>query len=493
LKTEITLKNKVKNGLKWAFMDQILSQVLLLFFGIFLARMLSPSVFGLVAMVTMFTNFAALFIDLGFGVALVQKIDADEEHFSSVFWLNVSIGLFLYVFFFCTAPFFSYYFNQPDITILIRVISLSFIVSSLTSVQSNLLIRELKFKQKVIFNWIAIVLGYALAFYLAFNGFGVWSIVWMTLVTSAVNSILYWFSTNWHPSFVFNKTKIKELSSFGLNVLGDTSVNYWSRNFDNFIIGRILGSTELGLYSRAYSLMLLPLRNISSVITKVMFPAFSKKQNDVATIKRYYLQIIKYIALLTFPAMIGLSLVSKEFVLLLFGANWAGMIPVLAILSLVGAVQSIFSLNGMIYNSLGKANIAFKVSLLVNFVLIIAFSIGVNYGIVGIAWSYLIATVLLFFPIYYTAIKQLDTQLSEVFLTLKGIIYATLGMAMATLLIFNFIDTTLLAAIGIKIIFGGLIYTYIIYHFEKELIITVKNKVLGFTKRSTVLLSTNLL
>lgn len=478
----MTLKNKVKSGLKWTFMDQIFSQVFLLIFGIFLARILPPSIFGVVAMVTIFTNFAALFIDLGFGVALVQKIDADSEHFSSVFWLNLAIGLLLYIFFFFTAPLFSYFFNQPEITVLIRVISLSFIISSLTSVQSNLLVRDLKFKQKVIFNWIAIFLGYSVAFYLAYKGYGVWSIVWMTLVTAATNSILYWFSTDWYPSLVFNKAKIKELSRFGLNVLGDTSVNYWSRNFDNFIIGRVLGSTELGLYSRAYSLMLLPLRNISSVITKVMFPAFSKKQNDVVIIKQYYLQIIKYIALFTFPAMIGLSLVSKEFVLLLFGTNWAGMIPVLAILSLVGAVQSIFSLNGLIYNSLGKSHIAFRVSLIVNFVLIIAFSIGVNYGIRGIAWSYLIASVLLFFPIYNTAIKQIGIQLSEVFHTLKGVIYSTLGMATILLFIVFFIDTTLLIGICFKGFAGLLCYTILIYYFEKEFLNTLKNKLWSFTK-----------
>jgi PST family polysaccharide transporter len=230
--------------------------------------------------------------------------------------------------------------------------------------------------------------------------------------------------------------------------------------------------------------MLLPLRNISSVITKVMFPAFSKKQNDLVVIKQYYLQIIKYIALFTFPAMIGLSSVSKEFVLLLFGTNWTGMIPVLAILSLVGAVQSIFSLNGMIYNSLGKAHIALRVSLIVNFVLIIAFSIGVNYGIRGIAWSYLIATIILFFPIYNTAIKQLDTQLSEVFQTLKGIIFATLSMALVLFLIAFLINTTLLIGICIKIFTGLLSYTVIIYYFEKDLLNTLKNKLIDFTNRT---------
>jgi PST family polysaccharide transporter len=468
--TKMDLKNKVKKSLIWTFGDQIVTQIVFVLFGIFLARILSPSVFGVVGMVTMFTNFAALFIDMGFGVALIQKKEADNEHFSSVFWLNLGIGCFLYVLFFFLAPLFSIFFHQPQLTILVRVICLSFIISSLTSVQSNLLVRELKFKQKVLFNWISVILGYSVAFFLALNGYGVWSVVWMTIVTATSNSLLYWISSDWRPSFLFNRNKIKELSKFGFNVLGDTSVNYWSRNFDNFIIGRVLGSTQLGLYTRAYSLMLLPLRNISSVITKVMFPAFSKKQDDVASIKRHYLQIIKYISLVTFPAMIGLSLVSKEFVLLFFGQNWKGMIPVLAILSLVGAVQSIFSLNGMIYNSLGKAHIAFKVSLLVNVVLIIAFTIGVNFGIVGMAWSYLIASVILFFPIYNTAIKQLNTTLSEVFFTLKGSIGATLSMALVMIVLNNFLNTSLLIGFAVKTFVGTLIYFIIVYNLEKALV-----------------------
>ncbi len=463
-------KRKVKNSLAWSFSDQFVTQFLYLLFGIFLARILSPSIFGVVGMVTIFTNFAALFIDMGFGVALIQRKDADNEHFSSVFWFNLAIGCLLYIFFFFTAPLFSIFFKHPEITLLIRVICLSFIINSMTSVQSNLLVRELKFKQKVIFNWISILVGYAVAFYLAYTGYGVWAIVWMTIVTSSINSVLYWFASNWVPSFIFNAKKIKELSRFGLNVLGDTSVNYWSRNFDNFIIGRVLGSTELGLYTRAYSLMLLPLRNISSVITKVMFPAFSKKQDDIPSIKKYYLLIIKYISILTFPAMIGLAMVSREFVLLFFGSKWSGMVPILSILSLVGAVQSIFSLNGMIYNSLGKAHIAFRVSLLVNAVLIIAFSIGVNFGILGMAWSYLGASILLFYPIYNTAIRQLTIKWSEVFVTLKGSILATLGMAMGLLILNYSQNFSLLTGFIIKTSLGMIIYLIILYYMESALL-----------------------
>jgi O-antigen/teichoic acid export membrane protein len=480
----MNLKHKVKTSLIWSFSDQIITQFVFVVFGIFLARLIPPSTFGIISMVTMFSNFAILFIDMGFGTALIQKKDADHVHYSSVFWLNLTIGCALYVLFFFAAPLLSWFFNQPQLTLLVRVICLSFIINSLTAVQSNLLIKELKFKQKVIFNWISMVIGYSIAFYLAIYNFGVWAIVWMTLITSISNSLLFWFSTKWYPSFVYDKSKIKELSHFGLNVLGDTSINYWSRNFDNFIIAKVLGSTELGIYTRAYSLMLLPLKNISSVITKVLFPAFSKKQDDIPSIKRYYLLIIKYVSLLTFPAMIGLSLVSKEFVLLFFGENWRSMIPVLSILSIVGAVQSIFTLNGMIYNSLGKANIAFKVSLLVNFVLIIAFSIGVNFGIVGMAWSYLIACIILFFPIYNTAIKQINTTLIEAFATLKSPIIATLFMAIVLLVLNYYLQTPDLKSLIIKIGSGAIIYIILIYFLEKELLFSISNTIKSSLKKA---------
>ena len=404
----MNLRSKVKSGLKWTFMDQILSQVIFLVFSVFLARVLTPSMFGIVGMVTIFSNFAILFIDLGFSAALIQKKEVTQSHYSSVFWLNVGIGFLMYFIFYASAPLISKFYNQPELTLFIRVICLSFIITSFTSVQANILIREMHFKKKVIINWIALLIGYIVAFIMAYKGYGVWSLIMMTLVTAILNSILYWLVSKWMPLFVFEWNKIKELSSYGLNFMGEASVNYWSRNFDNFIIAKVLGSNDLGIYTRAYSLMLLPLRNVTTIVTKVMFPAFSQKQDDVQLLKKYYLSIIQYIALITFPVMIGLSFVSKEFVLLFFGHKWSAMIPILSILSGLGAIQSIVSLNGLIYNSLGKVNLAFKVSIVTNIVLIIAFIIGVNYGLIGVAYSYLIASALLLIPMYRIAINQLN-------------------------------------------------------------------------------------
>jgi PST family polysaccharide transporter len=472
----MNLKSKVKNGLKWTFVDQILSQVIFLVFSIFLARILTPSIFGIVSMVTIFSNFAALFIDLGFSAALIQKKEVTDAHYSSVFWLNVGIGFLMYLIFYISAPLISLFYNQPELTLLIRVICLSFIVSSFASVQANILIKELHFKKKVIINWISMLIGYALAFIMAYQGYGVWSLVMMTLLTAILNSILYWFVSKWVPLFIFEWKKVKELSHYGLNFLGEASVNYWSRNFDNFIIAKVLGSTDLGIYTRAYSLMLLPLRNVSTIITKVMFPAFSKKQDDIQVLKKYYLSIIQYIALITFPLMIGLSLVSKEFVLLFFGIKWTAMIPVLSILSGLGAIQSIVSLNGLIYNSLGKVNIAFKVSIITNIVLVFAFIIGVNYGLIGVAYSYLIASALLLIPMYQIAIKQINTSLLEVFKTIKGIVLATLLMALLLLIITNYSDFSILNGLIVKVIIGASVYFLSLFFFEKELLFNLIKK-----------------
>lgn len=472
----MNLKSKVKNGLKWTFVDQILSQVIFLVFSIFLARILTPSIFGIVSMVTIFSNFAALFIDLGFSAALIQKKEITDAHYSSVFWLNVGIGFLMYLIFYVCAPLISLFYNQPELTLLIRVICLSFIVSSFASVQANILIKELHFKKKVIINWIAMLIGYALAFIMAYQGYGVWSLVMMTLLTAILNSILYWFVSKWVPLFIFEWKKVKELSHYGLNFLGEASVNYWSRNFDNFIIAKVLGSTDLGIYTRAYSLMLLPLRNVSTIITKVMFPAFSKKQDDIQVLKKYYLSIIQYIALITFPLMIGLSIVSREFVLLFFGSQWSAMIPVLSILSGLGAIQSIVSLNGLIYNSLGRVNIAFKVSILTNIVLVIAFVIGVNYGLIGVAYSYLIASALLLIPMYQIAIKQINTTLLEVFKTIKGILLASLLMALFLMIISNYSDFSILNGLIVKVIIGASVYFLSLFFFEKELLFNLIKK-----------------
>lgn len=478
-------KSKVKSSLFWSFTDQFITQFVFILFSIYLARILAPAVFGTIGLVTVFTNFAVFFIDMGFGTALIQKKEINKDYYSTVFWFNLIIGSLLYLLFYSAAPFIAAFYNVPELVLIIRVLCLTFIITSVTAVQSNILIRDLNFKRKVILNWIAVLAGYAVAFYLTYLEYGVWAIVWMNLTTAIVNSLLYWISSRWRPDFIFHWEKIKELSGFGLSVLGDTTVNYWSRNYDNFIIGKVLGSSDLGIYARAYSLMMLPLKNITSVFSRVLFPAFSKIQNDIPLIRSQYLKIIKIIAAITFPIMIAMALVSKEFVLLFFGENWSKMIPVLTMLSILGAFQSLVSLNGLLYNSLGKANIAFRVSLFVNLVLIITFTIAVQYGIYGLTLSYLIVGSLIAIPIYSIAIKLIGLSLFDVLKELKSIVFSVLIMAGIMYCINFFSLMTLVVAFIAKLIAGATAYFAVLYLTDKKLITETIALVASFSKKKT--------
>ena len=197
-------------------------------------------------------------------------------------------------------------------------------------------------------------------------------------------------------------------------MVGTQSVNYWSRNADNLLIGRFLGADVLGIYSRAYSIMMLPLSRVSGVISSVMFPSLSIIQDDLARVKKIYLKVSRVIAFFTFPMMGILIVVAEPFVKLVLGEQWLGMVPVLQILSIVGALQSVATLNGNIYMSQGKTALDFKVNVVSNFIIVLAFFIGVQYGILEVAWAYLIAIIIILLPQWYIMGRLISCQLLEI-------------------------------------------------------------------------------
>jgi PST family polysaccharide transporter len=248
----------------------------------------------------------------------------------------------------------------------------------------------------------------------------------------------------------------------GSNVAGDSLINYWSRNADNLLIAKMLGDSQLGIYSKAYSIMLLPLTNISRVISRVMFPSFSIIQNDLGKLRSIYLKTTKLIAFITFPMMIGLLLVAKPFVLVAFGKDWIAMVPIISILSVLGASQSILSLNGVIYNALGKAHLAFRVSLVYNIFNIIGFYVGIKInGLVGLASLYAALGIIGTIPNFYIAGKQIGVSVKDMFGNLSGTFLNTLIMAvfiLATKYIIHPFGLSPLFELLILVFVGALVY-----------------------------------
>lgn len=476
----MSLRKQVTKSLFWTFSDQVIVQLANILFGLYIARLLGPASFGITGIVLMFTNFAQLFIDMGFGSAIIHNQRLNATHYSSVFWLNCFFAIGLYFLFYFASNWLALFFNQPILGIVVKVSSLTLILNALCVVQFSLLIKELNFKRKAIINWISLFFGYAVAITMALKGDGVWAVVGMYLTNSIINVIVIWSTANWRPNLRFNKQALQTIWGYGIHAFGDNALNYWSRNFDNFIIGKCLGTVQLGIYTRAYSLMLLPVKNLSTVIAKVFFPAFSQRQNDISLLALNYLKLIKYIALITFPLLIGLALISKEFVLLFLGQEWREMIPVLSLLCIVGAIQSIVTLNGIIYYALGKTKIAFRISIMVNVVLILSFIIGVNFGILGVAWSYLIANILLFYPVYTTAISVLAIKLVDVFAVLKNIVLAVMIMVVCVCILNQTIYFGLVIDFVLKIAIGFLAYFSSLYFLERKFItqLIVKSRTL---------------
>lgn len=408
--------SKTKIGLKWSFINQFVSLGVHFIVSIILARLISPSEFGLLGMVSIFINFASIFIDFGFGSVLIQKDKVSKEDLNTVFVCNLFIGVILYTTFFFLSPVLANFFDEPRLILVTRIVSLSFLISPFGAGRSAMVSKEMNFKLSTKISLSSLFASSVLSIVMASNGYGVWSIVFQSLASSLIYVTYYWIESDLKPSLKFNTASFKSMISMSSNLVADSVINYWTRNADNLLVGKYLGSEALGVYSRAYSLMLLPLTNISKVIIRVMLPSFSMIKNDKVEIKRIYLRICETIAAITFPLMFGLSAVADLFVLGVLGEEWISMVPLLRILSIVGALQSILTLNGSIYVSQGKANIAFRVTLVFNILFLAGFVTGMYYGgLYGIAVSYFITSILGAYPNFYFAARLIDTGFKDLY------------------------------------------------------------------------------
>jgi O-antigen/teichoic acid export membrane protein len=392
------LRQQTIRGIGWSGAGQGFQQAFRFVLLIVLARLLEPEDFGLVGMVAVFTGFASVFQDGGFGAALVHRQSLNEAHRSSVFWINILTGVVLAGILAAGAPIVARFYGEPTLALIITVTALDFVLRSFGLVQAALLKKHMRFRDLAVLEACGVAVGGIVGVGAALYGFGVWSLVFQTLAYSAVRSALLWVRSSWRPEVRISYRALKELVGFSMNLLGFNVFRYWVRNADNLIIGKFLGSAALGVYTRAYSLMLLPVTQMSTVVGRVMFPALARLQHDLPRMKRVFLQANRLIALVTVPMMLGLVLVAEPFVITLLGAKWVEVIPVLQVLALVGVTQPMTATTGWLYTACGKTRQQFHWGIFGGTLSIAAFLIGVRWGVVGVATAYLIRTYLLWYP-----------------------------------------------------------------------------------------------
>ena len=391
-----------------------------------LARLLVPSDFGLIAMVTVFSSFVAIFSDFGLTSAIVQKKEVSDEALSSTFWINVCLGALLTIALAASAPLIAAFYSQPTLTPLVVFISTTFFIASFSNVQSGLLMKRMNFKALAVINICAIGISGPIAVLLTFSGYGVWSLAWYTVLSTLIMVVLTWIYARWIPHFLLGLRHMRGLLRFGANLTGFSFVNYFALNMDNLLVGRFLGSGPLGFYNLAYTLLVFPASNISSVVARVMFPALSIIQHDKQAVREAIVTATRYIAAVSFPLMIWVLVTAPQLIRVIYGPKWISAIPLVQILALTAAVQSILAAVGLTYMSQGRTDILFKWSIVSTSVFSISFAVGLRWGVLGVAIAYSIATYSITYPSFAIAFRLIDLKVKDFLARLWSIVLATL-------------------------------------------------------------------
>ena len=462
----MSLFHQTFSAMKWTAAAKIAQQALqfLLFTG--LMRLLDPAAFGLVGMVMVFSGFAAIFSEMGFGSALVQRQELSESHRSTVFWLTNGVGVLLGGALFAAGPLIAAFYKEPLLQPMSAWIALSFLLTAPGVVSRSLLIKAMRFDVLAKVDVAALIVSGLVAVGAAAAGAGVWSLVAQQLVSAGVTSVLLFWFGRWRPHFLWSSGAARELFGFGAGLTGFNIVNYWARSADKLLIGHLLGSVPLGLYSRAYSLMLLPLTQIVSIVAPVMFPAMSTIKDDKERIRRVFLRMTTLLTFITFPMMTGLIVVAKPFVLALFGAKWAEVVPLIQILSFVGMIQTLTNPVGLIYNSQGRTDWLFWWGLAGSAILVISIVVGsLLGGVQQVAWAYLIGNLVVVGPCLFVPGRLIGMSLQDVWRAIRGNLYCAFGMGLAVWLLDHSLPQGFspLARLFVTVPFGGLAYAGLAY------------------------------
>ncbi|MBI9070035.1 MAG: lipopolysaccharide biosynthesis protein [Melioribacteraceae bacterium] len=395
-KTE-DIANKAIRGTNWNVINVYSKTIISFFVGIILARVLLPEDFGLFGMTLVFTGFADLFATMGMSMAVVRLKEITDNHLRVAFTLTLILSIVIYLTFFLLSPAIASFYGEVELVEIIRTVSLLFLFKGVSSIGYGLLVKEINFKYLFKSEISSFVFGYTLfAVTLALLGFGVWSLVIGKLVGSTITLIFLTLKVKVFYRPLISKKEFSELFNFGTGFSLSKILFYLSSNVSNLLIGKFLSSASLGLYTKSFNLMTLPINQLSSVLYNVVFPTFAKVQDDIGKLRNGYLRIIRTITFLLFPILAGAYFCAEYLVLGLYGENWVGAIEPLKLLCIAGLFKITLSYSGSLAHASGRVySEAFRqfINLII---IIVGVLIGVNYGLFGVCIAIIVSNVWLF-------------------------------------------------------------------------------------------------
>lgn len=391
-------KQLVAKGIFWNSVKMIVEQSFSFVVKLLLAKMLFPEQFGIVGMATVFTGFVQVITDLGIGAALVQKKEEDLKpiHFYTAFSTGVVFSIVLFVFMtFALAPFAASFYNEDLLKTLIPVISIGILLSPLNLVNKAQLIKRMDFKSiSRIENTSSIVAG-SIALAMAYFGAGIWALALNPVIILVIAAPQYFLKTKWTPKLIWDKVAFKETFSFGIYTTGTNVVNYLINNIDYLLIGKLLSAQMLGAYTLAFVLTDSFRAKIMSVLNSVMYPFYSKKQNDTDAIRRWYLKVIEYNSIAVYPLMVMFLLFGQDIVIFFFGDKWGDSIAPLKILACSVFFHMMVNSNTVLIRGLGHPQLELKLQVFKGVLFVSTLFVFISHwGIIGAACAVLVNKVL---------------------------------------------------------------------------------------------------
>jgi O-antigen/teichoic acid export membrane protein len=422
----VSLTHKTISGIFWTFSQQFGVQLINFLVSIVLARLLMPAEFGLIGMISIFVGIGSSLIDGGLTSSLIRTEKPDQRDYSTVFFINIIGSLVIYFIIFFSSPYIAAFYEKDILESVIKVYSLAFIINAFSGVQHTKLTKEMNFKLLMIVQLPSIFIGGVAGVILAFNGFGVWSLVYMNLLQSLLSSAQLWIRSGWKPSYVFDKQKFKYHFNFGYKLTLSSIIDTTYNNIYNILIGKFFSATQLGFYTRAQSMKQLPVQNISTALNKVTYSLFSSIQYDKLKLKVAYKRIMQQVVFWLTPTMVILAIIAEPLFNFLLGEKWLPAVPYFQILCATSIMSPLNTYNLNILNVMGRSDLFLKLEIIKKVTITVGIASAIPFGIYGLLYFQLIFSILGFIfnswysgtMINYKMTEQLKDILPEIFLAL---------------------------------------------------------------------------
>lgn len=441
----------------WRFAERCGAQLVTFIVSIVLARILSPSDYGTIALVTVFTTILQVFIDSGLSTALIQKKDADDLDFSSVFYFNFIVCLILYIIMFVSAPCIADFYKDSNLITIIRVISLTLIISGVKGVQQSYVSRNMLFKRFFFSTLGGTIFSAVLGIIMAYAGFGVWAIVFQQLSNNAIDTLILWITVKWRPIKKFSWIRLKHLLSFGWKMLASSLLDTVYNNLRNMIIGKLYTSADLAFYNQGDKFPKLIVTNINTSIDSVLLPTMSNEQDNHVRVKDMTRRAIKISTYIMAPLMIGLAFCARSIVQLVLTDKWLPCVPYLQIFCVSYLFWPIHTANLNAIKAMGRSDLFLKIEIIKKFIGMILLIITMNISVMAMAYSLLISglisQIINSWPnrylLKYSYIDQIKDILPNIVIALimGGFVY-----------FISYLNLPILVSLVVQILSGGIIY-----------------------------------